>query len=424
MTTLRLASTNLNLRTSRSHHCMAAILMLFISTVPVISGAVVLTNKNAQPSMRSHNIRSVPDSLSQLPWYVNGKVLPEPQSPRLPLLPEEAPDDDRIISQLMHVPQKVTGETKKILIWDKERFFSAKECPFVKCEVTEDRNEFSTTDAIIFTSNPLGLPTTDRKPHQIWILETIESPMNDYDEINADIFNWTSTYRHDSDIVYPYDKWAYYDENVRQAAKTWNVAANKTKKVAWYVSNCDAQSNRLEYANELSKYIEVDIYGHCGTKQCQRSHADDCLKMLKNEYKFYLSFENSICEDYVTEKFFYALRYSILPIAMGATQEYYKKIAPEHSYIHVDDFNSPKELAEYLHELDKNDDLYNNYFRWHGTGKFLDAHSFYICRVCSMLHSDLPPKSYADVNLFKNKAGECSFRPQGVGAPKRGIQYW
>lgn len=50
---------------------------------------------------------------------------------------------------------------------------------------------------------------------QRWILETIESPMNDYDEFYSDVFNWTSTYRHDSDIIYPYAKWVYYDENVR-----------------------------------------------------------------------------------------------------------------------------------------------------------------------------------------------------------------
>ena len=48
---------------------------------------------------------------------------------------------------------------------------------------------------------------------------------------------------------------------------------------------------------------------------------------------------------------------------MGARPEDYAKVAPLNSYIHVDDFDSPKDLAAYLHKLDKNDDLYNNYFQ-------------------------------------------------------------
>ena len=40
-----------------------------------------------------------------------------------------------------------------------------------------------------------------------------------------------------------------------------NYALGKTKKVAWFVSNCGARNKRLEYARELSKHIEVDIYG-------------------------------------------------------------------------------------------------------------------------------------------------------------------
>lgn len=48
---------------------------------------------------------------------------------------------------------------------------------------------------------------------------------------------------------------------------------------------------------------------------------------------------------------------------MGARPEDYEKSAPYRSYIHVDEFESPKELAGYLHQLDKNDDLYNSYFK-------------------------------------------------------------
>ena len=77
-------------------------------------------------------------------------------------------------------------------------------------------------------------------------------------------------------------------------------------------------------------------------------------------------------------------RHDVIPIVMGAAPEDYRRAAPIHSYIHVDDFDSPKELADYLHLLDKNDQLYNEYFQWKGTGHFIDT--IFWCRVCAMAH--------------------------------------
>jgi len=52
------------------------------------------------------------------------------------------------------------------------------------------------------------------------------------------------------------------------------------------------------------RYIQVDIYGGCGTMSCLRTEFDRCRKILNNDYKFYLSFENSNCDYYITEKFY------------------------------------------------------------------------------------------------------------------------
>ena len=49
---------------------------------------------------------------------------------------------------------------------------------------------------------------------------------------------------------------------------------------------------------------------------------------------------------------------------MGAHPDDYARAAPFKSYIHVDDFTSPRALADYLHLLDQNPDLYNQYFKW------------------------------------------------------------
>lgn len=64
-------------------------------------------------------------------------------------------------------------------------------------------------------------------------------------------------FRKDSDIVAPYEKWEYYDSDIKQMEQDRNYALNKTKKVAWFVSNCGARNGRLQYAHELQKYIEV-----------------------------------------------------------------------------------------------------------------------------------------------------------------------
>ena len=46
----------------------------------------------------------------------------------------------------------------------------------------------------------------------------------------------------------------------------------------------------------LSKYIKIDVYGKCGNLTCSRGEEGECEAMLNDSYKFYLAFENSVCE--------------------------------------------------------------------------------------------------------------------------------
>ena len=231
--------------------------------------------------------------------------------------------DDRIVSQLTYKPNVITElerESKKIPVktivlyngykdWGVkpgQQTFLEQRCPVSACSLTDSRRHAASADAIVFRQDP-RFPPNHRPPNQIWILYLLEAPnfTPDLRRFNGH-FNWTATYRRDSDIVAPYEKFVPYDSHAvrHKTNPSRNYAAGKTKKVAWFVSNCHASNQRLEYAKELGKYMEVDIFGKCGDKQCPRGK-DSCSEMLNKDYKFYLSFENSNCRDYITEKFFH-----------------------------------------------------------------------------------------------------------------------
>jgi hypothetical protein len=47
------------------------------------------------------------------------------------------------------------------------------------------------------------------------------------------------------------------------------------------------------------------------------------LTCFSDESKFYISFENSLCDDYATEKFFHVQTFTTaVPIVMGETKEW------------------------------------------------------------------------------------------------------
>lgn len=223
---------------------------------------------------------------------------------------------DRIIEQMNFVPRGEIKETKYIYLPDIGSFgidegrnvFEAGACKVKNCAVTSTIRHDTRYDARIgyqqiYQSDIKTMEDEiSRHPDQIWIYYNLESPVvsPDYFMI-GNVFNWTATYRSDSTIVAPYERWHATDSSILLSR---NYAFGKTKKVAIFVSNCDTTNQRLKYVQELSKYIEVHIYGGCGNYTCGREREQECFSMLKKDYKFYLAFENANCRDYITEKFF------------------------------------------------------------------------------------------------------------------------
>lgn len=99
------------------------------------------------------------------------------------------------------------------------------------------------------------------------------------------------------------------------------------------ISDCSDHVRRIEYIRELGKYVPVDLYGACSGLKCPHDNegGDSCRKWLSSNYKFFLAFENSVCNGYITEKLFATLRYDILPVVLGGG-EYTRYII-----VHFDD---------------------------------------------------------------------------------------
>ena len=55
-------------------------------------------------------------------------------------------------------------------------------------------------------------------------------------------------------------------------------------------------------------------------------------------FQFYLAFENSLCADYITEKFWKVLPYNAIPVVLNVVNM--SQHAPPHSYISINDFQT------------------------------------------------------------------------------------
>ena len=75
--------------------------------------------------------------------------------------------------------------------------------------------------------------------------------------------------------------------------------------------------------------------------------------------------ENSLCEDYITEKLYLAIHAGVIPIVYGGlSKKDYLNVIPPHSFIYAEDFQTVEELAEYLKYLASNSTAYNSFFWW------------------------------------------------------------
>lgn len=294
--------------------------------------------------------------------------------------------------------------------------FIQAQCPISTCQVTNDRSQFNGSQVVVFSAQNLNFSDLPphRFPHQRFVFFEMESPVNTDPQsmlnprTRFSFFNWTMTYRLDSDIVqrdsygfvvprskHPISAMSYptfqHSGDVTTTSSP-SPSTGKKKLAAWFVSNCVTSIHREDYVKELGRHVPVDIYGKCGNLSC----GDRCLEMIRSDYKFYVAFENSFCTDYVTEKLTRALLYDAVPIVMGGVD--YNRFAPPHSFIDAKDFDSPEQLGNYLLLLNASDSLYGRYFEWkrHFNVQLMTKQGW--CHLCKLANDDrLPSKTYDDI---------------------------
>lgn len=277
-------------------------------------------------------------------------------------------------------------------------------CPHA-CIFTRNRGHLTSSNAVLFHGKDIDLQDMPprRSEEQRWIFFSLEpptaTPVHVLRKLDG-LFNITMTYRSDSDVTTRYGYTFKRRTKRRRVAprrsgssrttvgtnSAWlNATAKQRALAVWMVSHCNTDSRRETYVDRLRRVIGVDVFGKCGDLVCEPKASDTCLKEAARNYSFYLSFENSICRDYVTEKFYRPLLFDIVPVVMGGAN--YSRLAPPGSYIDALDFESPEALGVYLANVAAKPEWYGSYFVW--KQHFELKYESVACKLCAKLHEGI-----------------------------------
>ncbi|XP_061183022.1 alpha-(1,3)-fucosyltransferase C-like [Saccostrea echinata] len=307
-------------------------------------------------------------------------------------------------------------EIRILNLFTKARLWES--CPY-SCQITTDTKLYNESDAVIFVIDLLGgsdLPA--KTPHQVWIFAQYESTDYLTKEVGSQFVrqgnlkkynqkvNWTISYRRDSDIPFIHGFYSAKKKNDGERKKV----ENDKHGIAWFVSHCKTTSRRETFVRLLKKTTAIDKYGHCGSLKapnCPKARISaiieswglkqsQCFDILDTKYMFYLSFENAICRDYITEKgLHHVTRHNIIPIMRGGAN--YSLFSPPKSYINTKDFSSVHQLSKYLAYVEKTKGLQEEFLHWkkHYRSQYpTENWRNNMCNICQRLNN---PKKYTRI---------------------------
>jgi hypothetical protein len=230
-------------------------------------------------------------------------------------------------------------------------------------QLTFDRDRLSEADLVVFHLPSLREPILiGKRPGQRWVVWSMESDVNCpslADSTFMQQFDLTMTYRRDASVWTP-----YFGQKTLTRLSTPPQPKTERAPAVYFASNFADHSGRNTYAAALMQYVKVDSYGRClRNRTLERDEGRETKLEVIARYRFTLAFENSISQDYVTEKFFEPLLVGSVPVYLGAPN--IAEFAPaDHCFINVADFRGPAHLAGYLQLLTEHPALYARYLAW------------------------------------------------------------
>ena len=233
---------------------------------------------------------------------------------------------------------------------------------YPQIEYTEDRRRINEADAVIF-----HLPSLDRlffrrkRAGQVWVAWFMECEQH-YRRLRSERFmsrfDLEMSYHQDADIMV-----SYIPEPLRTMQPNPLIAKRHDHLMCSFISGRADRSGRVAYLKELSRLIDIHQYGRRGDRVIPNDKGLETKMELCSRYKFTFAFENAIAPDYVTEKFFEPLLAGSVPVYLGAPNV--ENFAPvENCFINAADFSGPQALANYLLELDRDQDAFQHYLNW------------------------------------------------------------
>ncbi|XP_048250640.1 alpha-(1,3)-fucosyltransferase 10-like isoform X2 [Haliotis rufescens] len=266
-------------------------------------------------------------------------------------------------------------------------------CGLRKCLMVKDHEEWKKHDymGILFYGTDFGsegLPVP-RKPGHLWSVLHEESPKNNDWLFSAksamSIFNLTATFKRQSHYSFP-TMWLPDERALTDTQYMVSIAEkNRLRReglapVVFVHMDCHTASDRSHYMRLLNQFIKIDSYSDCEHNKDFPSNnltfktlkgmgpmmSDGFFKLIA-QYKFAFAFENAVCDDYITEKFWRPLRLGVVPIAFGSSK--IKDMAPtDHAIIDIRDYQSVREVADLITSLDSNDVEYMKFLDFKQTG--------------------------------------------------------
>lgn len=300
--------------------------------------------------------------------------------------------------------------------WETSNVFNS--CPVSNCVLSKNKTLFHSSDVVVIRLFGIQKCIKKTKTDQVWVFVEQESPTNLHPlgshmkHCYKNMFNWTFTYRRDSDftLVHGYFK---ADQGQSDPSALQRDIKSKTRNAVGFMSHC--LKHRTRFVSKLNATgLDIDIYGDCGKLKCRDFNRDkaawnttgvksQCFDVLNTRYKFYLSFENSLCVDYTTEKSLnLVMRRNIIPVIRdGANHTLYH---PPGSYIHTNQFADVQNLTSYLLNVGNNRTKYRSYFNWRKHYKvygIVDVLQENFCEMCKRSHNlEKYHRLYDDVEKF------------------------